>query len=65
MDFKENIKLNFGNIESNRNFYNKPTRSFFNISIIYKNENNEEIIRYYGFISNPSTQIIIIFFSLF
>jgi hypothetical protein len=53
MDFKENLALDCGIQEVNRQFYNKPQRSFFCVVAVYRNKKDEPLKKsYFDFVSN-------------
>ena len=54
MDFKENIKIGGGPIETGHDFFNKSQRTIFNITMYYK-KNNILYHHYFDFISETLT----------
>jgi hypothetical protein len=56
MDFKENLALDCGIQEVNRQFYNKPQRSFFGLVACYRDKKDEPLKKsYFDFVSNVLT----------
>jgi hypothetical protein len=56
MDFKENLALDCGIQEVNRQFYNKPQRSFFGLVACYRDKNEEPLKKsHFDFVSNVLT----------
>ena len=51
MDFKQNLKIGGGPIETGRNFYEKTQISVLGFAIIYKNNNNIIQTQYFDFFS--------------
>ena len=57
MDFKENMKLGRGRVQTSRDFYNTPHRSVFTIAVYTRRGLSEDIeedrqIRYFTFVSD-------------
>ena len=56
IDFKENLHLNIEAEETSYNYYDKPQRAYFSLSLYYKNNSNDLVNKFFDILSKNLTK---------